>query len=547
MRRILLASVLFPACAFADQIPATSRITHVTIYATGARVVREVTFDAPAGTHDITLDDLPPEVADGAGMRIQPGPGVTVGAYALTADGIPTADPRRSSAQTAAETRVKVLEADERTALAAIDIITTRIDAAEAQAGFLRQLGTGDGGIGASTPQALQDMAAMIGTQTAQIATTRAVALADRRQAEATLAKVQTDLAAARAAQSTLLSEGPGTSTLLRLSLATTTAGPGTLQVVYYLQNATWQPVYDIDLARTESRMAVTRGVVVQQATGEDWSDIDLTLSTARPGQQSTPSTLDPDLRRIEPPVQMDARSASDSMMAGAPAMVAEGMMPPGVNGFLSTANAIFIGDTVVYRYGLPVTVSSGVETLRLSLGDVELMPKIRAIAVPRMDGTAYLQATATNTSDEILLPGQAVLLRDGALIGTANLGIIAPGVEFKLSFGPIEGLRLSRTLPVRAEAETGILSSSSQIAETATLKIENVTTEAWDVRVLDQVPYSEQEDLEITYTADPEPTETRVEGVRGHLAWDLTLPPGETREIRLDHVISWPEGMVLQ
>jgi uncharacterized protein (TIGR02231 family) len=547
MRRILLASVLFPACAFADQIPATSHITEVTIYAQGARVVREVTFDAPAGTHDLTLDDLPPEIADGAGMRILPGPGVTVGAYALTADGIPTGEPRRSNAQTAADTRVKTLEADERTALAAIDTINTRIEAVEAQAGFLRTLGTGDNGIGSATPQALQDMAAMIGTQTAQIATTRAAALAERRQAEADLAHLQADLAAAREALATLTSGGPETATVLRLSLATATGGPGTLQVAYYIGNATWSPVYDIDLARKDGRMTVERGVVVQQATGEDWTDVNLTLSTARPGEQSAPSTLYADLRRIEPEVQIEARGASDTMMAGAPAMVAEGMMPPGVNGFLSAANAMFIGDTVVYRYALPVTLSSGVESLRLSLGNVDLAPEIRAIAVPRLDHTAYLQATATNTTDEILLPGQTMLLRDGALIGTMDLDTIAPGVEFTLPFGPIEGLRLSRTLPVRAEGETGILSTSSQIEESATLKIENKTTEAWDVRVLDQVPYSEQEDLEITYTATPEPTETRVEGVRGHLAWDMSLPPGETREIKLDHVISWPEGMVLQ
>lgn len=540
MRRLLLASVLFPACAFADQIPATSRITDVTIYAQGARVVRDVTFDAPAGVHDLTLDDLPPEVADGAAMRILPGPGVTIGAYALTADGIPTADPRRSAAQIAAEDRVKALESDERTALAAIDTITTRIDAAEAQAGFLRQLGTGDGGVGTATPQALQDMAAMIGTQTAQIATIRATAVAERRQAEADLARVQTDLAAAREAQSTLLSEGPGTSTILRLSLATTTGGTGTVQVAYYIGNAYWSPVYDIDLARSEGRMTVTRGVVVQQATGEDWTDVDLTLSTARPGEQSSPSMLYADLRRIEPEVQIEARAASDGMMAGAPAP-ADAMM---VN---ESAVAAFVGDTVVYRYGLPVTLSSGVESLRLSLGSIDLAPDLLAIAVPRNDKTAYLQATAINTSDEILLPGQAMLLRDGALIAETTLGTIAPGVEFDLSFGPIEGLRLSRTLPVRAEAETGILSTSSQIAETATLKVENVTAEAWDVRVLDQVPYSEQEDLEITYTADPDPSETKVEGVRGHLAWNLSLPPGESREIKLDHVISWPEGMVLQ
>ena len=206
-----------------------------------------------------------------------------------------------------------------------------------------------------------------------------------------------------------------------------------------------------------------------------------------------------------------------------------------------------FVGDTVVYTYNLPVSLSSGVENLRLNLGDVELSPKLQAVAVPSRDRTAYLNATATNTSAEILLPGTAMLSRDGALIAEAQIDTVAPGADFELSFGPIDGLRLSRTEPVRAEGERGILTSSSQIEESATLKVENLTDEAWAVRVLDQVPYSEQEDLQISYSATPEPDETRVDNQRGILAWNLTMQPGETKEIKLDHLISWPEGMILQ
>ena len=543
MRRILLASVLFPVCALADQIPATSRITDVTIYATGARVVREVTFDAPAGMHDITLDDLPSYLEDGTTLRILPGAGVTVGAYAVTADGIPTGKPHLSGAQKAAEARVTVLEEQERSALAAIDTINTRIEAVEAQAGFLRTLGTGDNGIGATTPQALQDMASMIGTQTAQVAATRAVAMADRRKAEADLAEVQAELSAARDAFEGL-SGGESAPTVLRMSLATSAGGPGTLQVAYYVEQAMWQPVYDIDLARKDGRMTLERGVVIRQETEEDWTDVNLTLSTALPLSESAPSWLPADLRRIEPEVQVEARSAMDGMVAGAPA---EATMEPAVIAMKTAMGPIIEGDNVTYHYDLPVTLSSGVETLRLALDTIDLAPKLRAIAVPRYDDTAFLQATATNTTEEILLPGEALLFRDGTLAGTASLETTAPGVEFKLSFGPIEGLRLSRTLPVRAEGETGILTTSNQIEESATIKVENKTAEAWDLRVLDSVPYSEQEDLQITYVADPEPTETKVDGQRGHLAWDFALPAGETREIRLNHTISWPAGMVLQ
>jgi predicted secreted protein len=76
---------------------------------------------------------------------------------------------------------------------------------------------------------------------------------------------------------------------------------------------------------------------------------------------------------------------------------------------------------------------------------------------------------------------------------------------------------------------------------------VENTGSEDWPVRILDQVPYSEQDELEVDVTATPEPTETDVEGQRGILAWDFDLPAGGKQTITLEHSLTWPEGMVLQ
>ena len=547
MRRILYATVLFPACAFADQIDATSRISEVTIYAQGARVTREISFDAPAGTHDLILDDLPNTVEDGTGLRILPGTGLIVGAFSVSNDGIPSAEPRRSNAQRDADARVMSLEAEERKVLGIIDAIATRIDAADAQSGFLRTLGAGDTDLAKVTPEGLQALAGMIGSEVTRAAEGRAAALSEKRSAEAELARVQTGLERARSAAASLDTSDQGENSALRISVTTATQGPAQLRVAYFVDAATWAPVYDIDLARKAGKMTVSRGVVVNQLTGEDWSEVALTLSTARPGEQSAPSSLYPDLRRIEPETPPQAEGSYDAMAPSVGGMPEPVMEPAVVESRTSVPSINFVGDTVVYTYNLPVSLSSGVENLRLNLGDVELSPKLQAVAVPSRDRTAYLNATATNTSAEILLPGTAMLSRDGALIAEAQIDTVAPGADFELSFGPIDGLRLSRTEPVRAEGERGILTSSSQIEESATLKVENLTDEAWEVRVLDQVPYSEQEDLQITYSATPEPDETRVDNQRGILAWNKTMQPGETKEIKLDHLISWPEGMVLQ
>lgn len=91
------------------------------------------------------------------------------------------------------------------------------------------------------------------------------------------------------------------------------------------------------------------------------------------------------------------------------------------------------------------------------------------------------------------------------------------------------------------------MFTSANQQSESAVITVENTGTEAWPVRILDQVPYSEQDDLEIEVTASPEPSETDVEGQRGILAWEFDLAAGGKETITLEQVLTWPEGMVLR
>ena len=184
-------------------------------------------------------------------------------------------------------------------------------------------------------------------------------------------------------------------------------------------------------------------------------------------------------------------------------------------------------GDTVIYDYPTAVNVASGVEDLRLALDKLSFATTVVAQAVPRQDATAFVVASLTNDSAEILLPGTAYLYRDGALTGMTELQVLSPGGKADLGFGAIDGIRLTRDMPQRTEGDRGIITTSTQIEETAVLEVENLTGEAWPVRVLDQVPYSEQEELEISYSADPAVSEADVDGKRGVLAWDFDLGAG--------------------
>jgi uncharacterized protein (TIGR02231 family) len=541
--RVLIAALLATTAlpAWADTLAATSRITAVTVYPDGAKLTREVTFTAPsAGSHELLVTDLPADT-DAGTIRLATSEGLQAGAFNLRADRLPPREEPLTEDQKGAKAEVEAAQAAADQAQLALEAIAAKVEAAEAQVRFLSSFSGAlpDG----ATPETIKAMAGMIGTETLAARQAALAAKAELPPAQKAVTEAQEALAKAQGAYDALPSSDMDY-TALSVAVTAAAAGEQTVTITQYVGNASWQPVYDLNLTRKDGdKLVVNRSVLVTQYTGEDWDGVALTLSSSRPSEQSAPSQLWPELRSIGPEVEAEdlARKmgAGDVMYESAPA--AEPVAAP------ITAGMAYEGDTVVYSYPEPVTVATGAENLRLALDSLDFVPVVEAVAVPRLDKTAFVMATFTNASEEPLLPGQAMLFREGVLVGSTWLDVIAPGVEMDLGFGAIETITVEREMPKRAGGETGVFVSANQQTESAVITVENTGAEAWPVRILDQVPYSEQDDLEVEVTASPQPTETDVEGQRGVLAWEFDLTAGGKQTITLEHRLTWPEGMVLQ
>ena len=57
------------------------------------------------------------------------------------------------------------------------------------------------------------------------------------------------------------------------------------LELEYFVPGARWKPAYDLHFASARGQIRVETAAVVEQATGEDWTDATLLLSTAMPGR----------------------------------------------------------------------------------------------------------------------------------------------------------------------------------------------------------------------------------------------------------------------
>jgi len=66
--------------------------------------------------------------------------------------------------------------------------------------------------------------------------------------------------------------------------LQATGAGQVRLDVDYFVPGAAWWPTYDLDFQPERGRVELRSAGLVRQASGEDWQDVKLVLSTALPG-----------------------------------------------------------------------------------------------------------------------------------------------------------------------------------------------------------------------------------------------------------------------
>ncbi|WP_412564490.1 mucoidy inhibitor MuiA family protein [Thalassobius sp. MITS945101] len=546
------ALVALPVMSAAETFQLQSRISEVIVYPQGAKVTRVADYEIPAGSHQLRVLDLPQNIyLERVRAKLT---GARLGAVSLRDDFVPPVAQAEDAVRAAAEVRLEAAEealAQHRDEIRSLQL--TR-EAAETAIGFLRGLGEGEALEGAGAEE-LRQIARMMGEETLAAREAVLAAEAEIRQLNRELPDLEQ---AVKAAQQALVDLSPKPAAVTAVDVSAQAEGPqkGQLRVSYFVGNAGWQPVNDAFLDLEAAQLTIKRGALVKQATGENWDQVALVLSTSQPTGKVAPAEVvaerrwleDPERRLLQGEITFHESARADDT-GNFVVLKNEIASPASLRLSYSTAQTEILagGLIVTYAYPQKLSLATGADAAKLALGSLEFTPNIAAEAVPLYDGSAFLTATFTNDSGEEILPtNNTQLFLDGEFVGSVNQPLLSSGAEARLPFGPIEGLQLTRDV-TRNQGDRGILTKSNERVENIRIGVENLTDRAWTVRLVDRVPYGEQEDLQITWNALPEPSEKNVDGKRGVLAWTFELPAGKDKTIKLDQRLSWPEEMVLR
>lgn len=319
------------------------------------------------------------------------------------------------------------------------------------------------------------------------------------------------------------------------------------LEVSYRVSDAGWTPAYDVSLSTgteaEEPRVTLVRRAEIYQNTGEDWAEIQLTLSTTRPSGGTEAPTVGEGLIGV-----------FDNGRFGAAA-------PLGIAAETEPADAARVDDRFVaqeqqavadfgdfkadYVIPVPTSLDSGAGPRSVRIATDEADARLFVEVAPRFAEEAFLTAAFTIDSEAPVLAGMANLFRDDAYVGGARIAFANPGEEISLGFGVDDQVRATWTLVDRNTGERGLLTRIEFDERQYRATIENNHSREIDITVVDRVPVADDDRISVNRLPEmTEPTEEDVDGRRGVVAWTYTYAPGESRDIVNAYAMSWPTDL---
>lgn len=355
---------------------------------------------------------------------------------------------------------------------------------------------------------------------------------------------------------------------IITVSLAT--AGDFELEISYLVTGASWHPQYDVRVQkaddRNEGNVELTYVGVVQQSTGERWDSVGLSLSTARPSLAAILPELEPwYLNVYTPPLPPPVFAApargplraakvmvpqQTMMQVGGIAMdenaefsMAQQSEPVSVAANVATATVEQTGTALIFRVGRSVDIPSDGSPHKTTIARDNLPCTFDYVSAPVIEENVHLRATISNTTERVLLSGDASIFLSGEYVGTTSVKTTSPGEKFKIFLGIDDGIKVKRELIERA-VDKGMLLQGGMRRTTYAyrLVVHNYAPAPRHVVIRDHLPVSQHERVKVkVLSIQPPPGErTKLE----LMVWKFTLASDSEQQIEYRFVVEQPQDL---
>jgi uncharacterized protein (TIGR02231 family) len=334
-----------------------------------------------------------------------------------------------------------------------------------------------------------------------------------------------------------------------------------TLEVVYMLPGATWEPIHDLRTDENKDMVTLVSYARVSQTTGEDWSNARLSFSTQRPSETIRIPQLDALLvgHNVGQVMQTEQQgktfqAAYDNFITYNGIWIDQNpeQKRKDIYGNRSRNDEIAQqmiqvfdelqkrGTTAHFYSNARATVRTDGSQVRVKIGEMTVARKENILSAPEASLNAVTIVDLANKGRQPLLPGKVSLYKGSSFLGTTEISFVAESEEFSLFLGVADHLKISRVLDRKASSIDRGRSRTKLHAEYA-ITIENLSDKESSLDVTDRVPLSDNKDVRLSgvkISPDAEPDS------QGIVHWTIKVAAGAKQVLKLKYTVEYPNEL---
>lgn len=315
----------------------------------------------------------------------------------------------------------------------------------------------------------------------------------------------------------------------------------GEIKISYMVPYARWQPIYKAELNTQTKQLKLTRMAMIAQKTGEDWNNVQLSLSTSTP--QNNLQDLNPmpwwvnyyeprTNNRMRAPV-MHASPLDYEAVAEKKSHNVTRIAPPQFPQFQANS----LNFSTEFKADTQASISSSRQQIYLPLSAEEYPAKLSVWVIPRQSNSAILNAEI-NTLDSNWPSGLVKLYRDGDYIGQSQWSNSAEN-SVQMNFGYDEQIQVKVTDLI--DKKNPVRTTQSETRQKQLYTVQNRHNYPIEIKLFDAEPQSQNSKLTAKTSYSLAPSKNEWNGQPHINQWEFQLAPKQKFELNLEREFRYP------
>jgi uncharacterized protein (TIGR02231 family) len=338
------------------------------------------------------------------------------------------------------------------------------------------------------------------------------------------------------------------------------------LEVSYLVYNAGWTPYYDVRSSDIDGPVELTYKGNVYQNSGNDWDNINITLSSGNPTQSGTLPTVNPWVLDYEENLRVNrwTGAVGNGVMLNsaydqaAPVIeesieeydyekkaVLKGYITAKQETSKSLANYTTVAQSNVnteFKVKVPYSIPTDGIAYAVEIQKYDLPVKYLYYAAPKYDKDAFLLAKVSGWDEYNLLSGSAGIYYQGTFVGKSFINTNVTEDTLDISMGRDKSIVIDRK-KIKDFNKTTTVGTSKKSTVGIEITVRNNKNKTIFMDIEDQVPISRVKEIEVELV---ESSDASFNESTGRLTWSVILGPGESRSFQFKYQVKYPKEQTI-